>query len=204
MPEHYQDQWVQRGWFLDLNELKSEHRPDNSQRRFYRVSRQQITNIRPVKYGSIISGGETANTSLDFLEPDDDNMLMQCAVGLYNDFRFWMEHPSDHSMRQLDDRLPRDGYDVGMIRQYDSPYEEPDLSETEFWVVKTIADDPTFRARKEVGGPIEPIISIKANKLIVEAVTNENTVNKLQAGQLRSTPVNLKVTSDVVTGGVPS
>lgn len=203
MPDYAQARWLRKGDFVDLEDVPEPRRPEDDQGnkpRFAFVKKQRPTYLRPIKFGSFISGGQTASvdqegrTSNDNrMSPGEKNLIMQGAIGLKNDFKLWVENPTDHSMRSLPNEVPNKNNDVGFIRQEDSPYFEPSLADTEFWIVKDIADDPSFHAVKESGGPIEPTISLRLNELVLEPVSDRSVQQKLETRQLRSTPVDLKV-----------
>lgn len=204
MPDYPGARWLRKGDFVDLEDLSPHRRPAPEGRdkgpRFAFVRQQRPTNLRPIKFGTFISGGETAQieqegrtSNENRLMPGDESLLMQGAIGLKNDFKLWVENPHDHSMRSLPNEVPNRNDDVGFVRMQDSPYFEPSLSETEFWIVKDVAEDPVFHAVKETGGPVEPTISLRLNELVLEPVTDQGVQNKLETRQLRSTPVDLKV-----------
>lgn len=192
--------WLGKGEVVDLEHIASRHRPD-ANTRFFRVRKQKVTNLRPIKFGSFIAGGENAEADQEGrtgqtnrLKPESEDMIQQVAVGLKNDFKLWIEHPTDHSRGQLPNETPVANDDVGFHRMQDSPYFEPNLEETEFWIVKDVADDPTFHAVRETGDtPIEPTISLRVNELILEPVTHSPLAQRLERFERSSTPVDLIV-----------
>lgn len=189
------DEWVQKGHFLDMEHVNPQFRPLN-QRRFYYATAQRLTWYRPVKVGRT-AGGSTNNTQVTALEPNSNWMIMQCAFGLRNHARVWVEHPTDHSRAQLPDRVPSDSFDTGIIRPDDSPYYDPNLSQTEFWIVRELADSPTFHAEVPSNlGPMNPTLSILANMIVLKPVDTEDVERRLRNRQLRSTPVDFKVTDE--------
>lgn len=204
MPHHSSARWLRKGDFLDLEDLAPDKRPapegQDQGPRFSFIRKQRITNLRPIKSGLFISAGGTGDfdqegrtSKENRLKPDSKDLIMQVAVGLKNNFKLWIENPTDHSMRSLPNEVPNDNNQVGIVRPVDSPYFEPSLEATEFWIVKDIAADPTFHIIKETGGPIEPVISLRVNELVLEPVTDNETQQLLERRRLRSTPVDLKV-----------
>lgn len=194
--------WLQKGDFVDLESLDPEHRPEGRSARFYSVRKQILTTLRPIKFGTELEEGQTVTADVDQegqtsqtnrLVPENSEMILQCAVGLKNNFKLWVEQPVDYSMRKLPNETPNLNDDVGMVRMQDSPYYDPNLAATEFWVVKDKADDPTFHAVKETGGPIQPIISLRVNELMLQPVTDSQVVEALKSYRLKSTPVDLEV-----------
>jgi len=190
-------EWVQKGWFLDLEDIPPEFRP--AEARFYFVKKQRLTSLEDIS----VSAPATSTATIDFgnldgkkiLDPRSKKMIFQCAYGIYPDVRAYLEHPTDYSVGKLPAELPSVKYRVGVISQEDSPYDSPSLEKTEFWIVKGIADSPKLIIYNPHDVDVTVYVKVLVNKLEVEPVTDKETINQLERRIKPSTPVYLKVES---------
>lgn len=189
-------EWVQKGWFLDLEDIDPRFRPDPNYRFFY-VKKQRLTSLRDLSVTVEKTGTGTIDLGkiggTDILNPVDKKMLFQCAYGVYPDVRVYLEQPINYSVGQLPKELPSDNYRVGIITQSDSPYDEPNLEKTEFWVIKDLAHKPRIHVYNPHDVDLTAYINIMINKLIVDPVTDREVINQLERRIKPSTPVYLKV-----------
>lgn len=189
-------EWVQKGWFLDLDDIPPEHRPDEKYRFFY-VKKQRLTEIEDIS----ITVEPNSTSTIDFgkidgraiLSPNSKSTILQCAYGVYPDVKCYLEHPRDYSVGKLPQMLPSETYKVGIISQTDSPYEEPNLDRTEFWIIKGIAEKPLLHIYNPYDVTLTAYVRVLANILIVEPVTDKETITQLERRIKPSTPVYLKV-----------
>ena len=189
-------EWVLRGWFLDLEDIRPEHRPNPNYRFFY-VKKQRLTELRdlsvsvPSKKTGTIDFAKVDNKEI--LNPDSKEIIFQCAYGIYPDVRAYLEHPVDYSVGKIPKELPSDNYRVGIVTQADSPYENPNLDKTEFWIIKDLAHKPRIHIYNPHDIDIIAYVRLIINKLIVEPVTDREVINQLERRIKPSTPVYLKV-----------
>ena len=190
-------EWVMRGWFLDLEEIDPEFRPDENYRFFY-VKRQRLTAIEDLSV-SVEPLKETTldlaeiGTKKEILDPESKSMIFQCAYGIYPDVKAYLEHPVDYSVGKIPKERPSDNYRVGIITQRDSPYDNPNLDATEFWIIKGLAHKPRIHIYNPHDITVTAYVKILVNKLIVEPVTDREVINQLERRIKPSTPVYLKV-----------
>jgi hypothetical protein len=192
-------EWVQKGWFLDLEDIRPENRPDPNYRFFF-VKKQRLTELEDLSVA--VASLKTATIDLaeidrkEILNPESKSMIFQCAYGIYPDVKAYMEHPIDYSVGKIPMERPSDKYRVGMISQADSPYDEPDLEKTEFWIIKDLAHKPRIHIYNPHDIDLTAYIKIKINKLVVEPVTDREVINQLERRIKPSTPVYLKVEAE--------
>ena len=183
-------EWVQKGWFLDFQDIKPQFRPVEKYRFFY-VVRQRMTEVEDIT--TTVEAGKTAKVELEgILNIKDKNTVYQCAYGVYPNVKTYLEHPVDIEVGKLPAEKPSDKYRVGIIDQTDSPYENPNLDKTEFWVIKDIASKPLIHVYNPYDVNLNVYIKLIVNMLLLEPVTDEETIRQLERRIKPSTPVYLK------------
>jgi len=183
-------EWVRKGYFLDLEDISPEFRPDKNYRFFY-VKKQRLTEIEDIS--AKVEPNSSTDIKIKDLKPQDKSVIIQCAYGIYPDVKCFLEHPVDYSVGKLPKVLPGEGYRVGIISQVDSPYENPNLERTEFWIIKDVADEPILHIYNPHDVLLTVYVRILANVLVVEPVTDKEAINQLEKRIKPSTPVYLKV-----------
>jgi len=183
-------EWVQKGWFLDFQEIEPRFRPVENYRFFY-VVRQRMTKVEDIT--TTVEAGKTAKVELEnILKVKDKNTVYQCAYGVYPNVKTFLEHPIDIEVGKLPAEKPSEQYRVGIIDQTDSPYDNPNLDRTEFWVIKNVADKPVIHVYNPYDVTLKVYIKLIVNMLLLEPVTDKETINQLERRIKPSTPVYLK------------
>lgn len=183
-------EWVKKGYFLDLEDIPPQYRPDSNYR-FFLVKKQRLTDIRDIS--ETIDAKDVVDIRIRNLKTSNKSILIQCAYGIYPNVRCYLEHPVDYSVGKLPKVLPSEGYNVGIITQEDSPYENPNLEKTEFWIIDGLADEPIIHVFNPYDEPLKVYIRILANVLIVEPVVDKDAIFQLERRIKPSTPVFLRV-----------
>lgn len=189
-------EWVQKGWFLDLEDVPDRFRPESGYRFFY-VKKQRLTSLEDIS--ASVSAAGTAK--IDFgdidgkkiLYPRDKSLIFQGAYGIYPDIRVYLENPVNYPVGGLPEESPSDKYRVGVISQLDSPYDNPNLDRTEFWVIMNLSDSPVLHLYNPHDVDVTAYVKLMINKLKVEPVTDREAINQLERRIKPSTPVYLRV-----------
>jgi len=187
--------WVQKGYYLDLGNVPKELRPPLATTRFVYVVNQEMTEMEDITAtipANKASSIDFSSSNLkDKLKPLD-NMLFQCAWGFYPDFKAFLVHPTDNSVGKLPKELPSTNYRVGIIRNYDSPYENPNILKTEFWI--TPAEGcytPQFWFYNYREKDETVYLRLLINMLVVEPIEDPELIRQLERRIKPSTPVRL-------------
>jgi len=190
-------EWVQKGWFLDFELIPPKFRPSPDYR-FFWVKEQRITTIRDL--ATVVPANGVSEIDLSKVPPNYDNiitpvnkeMVFQCCYGIYPNVRTYLRHPVDYEVGELPHELPSDEFRVGMITQEDSPYDNPNLDKTEFWVIASIADKPRVVFVNPFSDEVTAYLKVVVNKLVCEPVTDKTAIEQLEKRVKPSTPVYLK------------
>jgi len=189
-------EWVQKGWFLDLEDIPDRFRPESGYRFFY-VKKQRLTSLEDISVSVSAEGTGTIDygniAGKKILNPRDKHLILQNAYGIYPDVRAYLENPTNYPVGGLPQEAPSENYRVGVITQADSPYDNPSLDRTEFWVLMNLADVPRLHIYNPHDIDLTVYVKLMINKLVVEPVTDRETVNQLERRIKPSTPVYLKV-----------
>ena len=188
-------EWVQKGYFLDLGEIPVEIRP-TKEFRFAFVVRRRMTELEELT----VSLSANSEGVLDFdsaelrglLRPEED-MIIQAAFGFYPDAKAYLEHPTDYQVGKLPTEVPSEKWRVGIIRQYDSPYENPSLEKTEFWILPATGYYiPKIHFLEIYGKATTVYVRLLLNLLKIESVKDAETIKQLERRIKPSTPVFVK------------
>jgi len=187
-------EWVQKGYYLDLGEIPEDKRP-TGEFRFAIVVRQKLTELEDLTVNlSANSEGVldfTVGDLRDLLKPRKD-MIIQAAYGFYPDAKSYLEHPVDYEQGKLPKETPSTRWRVGIIRQYDSPYEDPQLDVTEFWILPVEGYyTPKIHFKEIYGKNITVYIRLILNMLKIEPIKDPEVIRQLERRIRPSTPVSV-------------
>jgi len=147
----------------------------------------------------IAAGVESGPEAIDNIEPFEDNhYLFQGLYGIRESILLYKSMPSNVRLGGFP-KFPKAtsaNRKVGAVDNISSPFENPDW-ETEFFLRgSTTLSKLHLDAFNYSGINIKPRIRFVVNKMLIEEVTDAETVGMLQRGEIPYRPVTL--------GGLPS
>jgi len=197
-------EWVKVGWFLDFGSIPEDVRPFPANEKKYRfgyVTARRLTEIEDiyVPLQAVTTGTVTTYQGLvdfgasplkDILQPSE-GVCYQCAYGIYPDVKTYLEHPVDYQQGKLVKETPDKFWRVGIVKQFDSPYEDPNLDATEFWVFAASGyHSPKIHILSDF--PATVYIRVLVNVLVVEPVRDAEVIRQLERRIKPSYPVTVK------------
>jgi len=186
--------WVENGHFLDLKAIEQKLKP--SKERFHFVEKRNLTGIKGITQD--ISAGDTAEVDFakdpikDVLKPRSD-MVYQCAWGFYPDNKAYVVHPVDVESDKIVKERPSENWRVGIVRMFDSPYLQPSIQSTEFWVLDTEGSYvPKLEFKEVYDRDATMYVNVQINMLKVSPITDSELIDMLEKRRKPSTPVYLQ------------
>jgi len=169
--------WLIEGYFIKLYD------PASQTEGFYTVAQREVASYEHVWSETIARGVESGPESLENLKPLDINRIYQTIFGVDVDVLVYVDFPQG-TRRWGTDKQPKassSNRNIGWIDNKTSPYHDPSF-ETEIFLQKggsyeypfLYAYNPGYKTKK-------PKLLFIQNRLAIEAVTEEETIAKLEA-----------------------
>lgn len=154
---------------------------------------------------STVVGGKSEATAEDIenLKPLSLDRLFQCAMGMPEGLYAYIKIPTDKS-RYGTDKLPEQtsaNRQVGWVDYTMSPFEAPSLEQTEFFTQKVgNYEYPRIILYNKTNRRMKPTVRFEVNRMILQEVTNAETVDKLKKKLIPCRPVTLTGLPSVRSG----
>lgn len=154
---------------------------------------------------SVVIAGQTeaAAEDIENLKPLSMDRVFQCAMGVPEGVLAYIKIPTDKA-RFGTDKVPEQSSSnryVGWIDNSISPFERPSLEATEFFTQKTgNYEYPRVILYNQTKRRMKPMLRFDINRMILQKISNPETVDKLSKKLIPSRPLTLTGLPSVRSG----
>lgn len=183
--------WIEEGFFIRLAT------PQFNEKQFYFIDQTEKANYLYTWTSSITKDTESGPLNVEDLKPLATNRLYQCIFGIKGACYIYLNSPLNVRLWGTDKKPIASSSlrEVGYRTQEDSPFDAPSFV-TEFFLQKDGSFDfPAVTSYNPTERALTPKLKFLINKMVIEKVTEEETLMKLKKKLIPYRPITL--------GGVP-
>jgi hypothetical protein len=192
--------WINEGFFIRLST------PEFETKEFYFVEQTEMARYKFKWPESVASNSEDGPRNVEDLKPLATNRLYQGIFGIKTACYIYLNLPLNTRLWGTDKKpiATSSLREVGYRDHNETPFEQPSFI-TEFFLMKNGSFDyPAFLAYNPTERSLTPELNIIMNKMIIEKVTDVETLEKLKKKLIPYRPVTLGGLSSVRTGAKTS
>jgi hypothetical protein len=188
--------WLEEGFFIRLSS------PEFEKKEFYFVEQTERARYEYKWPASVASNTENGPNNVEDLKPLATNRLYQCIFGIKGACYIYLNQPLSTRLWGTDKKPIATSAlrEVGFRDHNETPYDHPSFV-TEFFLMKDGSFDfPAFLAFNPSERALTPKLNILLNKMIIEKVSDVETLEKLKKKLIPYRPISLGGLSAVRSG----
>lgn len=188
--------WLEEGYFIRLST------PEFETKEFYYIDQAEKARYKFKWPASVASNTEDGPQNVEDLKPLATNRLYQGIFGIKSACYIYLNLPLNTRLWGTDKKpiATSSLREIGYRDHDESPFDQPTFV-TEFFLMKNGSFDyPALLAFNPTERALTPELNIIMNKMIIERVTDQETLAKLQKKLIPYRPITLGGLSSVRSG----